>query len=363
MALIIVDAHQDIAMNALAAGRDYREHSLVKRQREAGTEIVTREGVAMSGLPDALMGRVAVVFATLFTEPKRVAAMLGLPLGDLSYSTPKEAYTAAMKQVDYYHRLQDEEPQIRLIKRRGDLDTVLASWDDARGIDQRLHGLVMLMENGDPILEPKQFEEWYEYGVRIVGPAWAATRYSGGTREPGGLTALGIELLEFMAGLNAILDLSHMAEQAYFQALERYQGEVIIASHSNPRRFSNTDRHLSDDMIRALSARDGVIGVVPYNRFLSNTWRPGDPKAGVPLTVLVDAIDHICQITGSAAHVGIGTDFDGGFGAASTPAGIDSISDLVTIAPVLAERGYPQADIDAIMSGNFLRKLRQGLPV
>src|SRR5690606_20183539 len=144
-------------------------------------------------------------------------------------------------------------------------------------------GLVVLMENADPVLEPEQFEEWYERGVRIVGPAWQATRYAGGTGQPGPLTKLGFELLDIMAGLNVMLDLSHLAEQACLQAIDHYE-DVIIASHSNPRKFRDSDRHLSDNTIRLLAERDGVMGIVPYNRFLSNTWQYGDPKKDVPLS-------------------------------------------------------------------------------
>src|SRR5690606_8922892 len=104
------------------------------------------------------------------------------------------------------------------------------------------------MEGADTILEPKQVEEWYERGVRAVGLAWMATRYSAGTGAPGKLSSLGRALLEVMASFNMILDLSHMAEDAYLEAVDHYPG-VLIASHSNPRKFVNTDRHLSDAMI------------------------------------------------------------------------------------------------------------------
>jgi len=134
----------------------------------------------------------------------------------------------------------------------------------------------------------------------------------------------------------------------------------LIASHSNPRRFKDSDRHLSDEMIRRLADRDGVMGVVLYNAFLSNTWTRTDRP--LPITIVADVIDHICQVTGSAKHVGIGSDFDGGFGADQTPEGFETVGDLILIARVLLERGYDQADIDGIMGGNFIRKLRQALP-
>ncbi len=362
--MFVLDAHQDIAMNALSSGRDYREHTILKRRREAGTSIPEQAGIATTGLPDALIGRIAIVFATLFVEPHRIQEQYGVQgFSNQTYKTPSEAYALAMSQMDYYHRLADEEPRIRLLRHQSDLAAVLATWADDQPFEKRLHGMAVLIENGDSIVEPKQFEEWYERGVRIVGPAWVGTRYCGGTKEPGGLTRLGEELLDVMANLNAILDLSHMAEQAYYEALDRYSGSEIIASHSNPRKFRDTDRQLSDDMIRRLAERDGVIGIVPYNNFLSEKWATGERAPGtVPFSLVIDAIDHICQITGSASHVGIGSDYDGGFGAASIPEGLDSVSDLITIANGLREHGYSTGDIDQIMSGNFLRKLRQALP-
>lgn len=351
--MIAVDAHEDIAYNALCFGRDYRRPVLATRRAEAGTDIPQQNGTATIGLPDAILGRVAITFATLFVAPKSKNTA---PWDTLSYSDAHEAYQLAQKQMDYYERLADESDKVRLLFNDADLDAVLATWADDKEAEEHQQGLVILMENADPILEPKQFEEWYERGVRIVGPAWQASRYCGGTGQPGPLTDLGYELLDVMASFKAILDLSHMAEESFLQAVERYEGS-IIASHSNPRKFRNTDRHLSDDMIRQLAERDGVMGIVLYNRFLSDDWLPG--KA-LPLSVVADAIDYVCQLVGSAAHVGVGSDFDGGFGLESIPQGLDTVGDLLNIGKLLAARGYAQADIEAIMGGNMLRKLRQG---
>lgn len=355
--MYIIDAHEDIAYNALRFGRDYRHSVAETRRLEAGS--LHPNGIATSGLPDSLLGRVAVVFATLFTAPDGSG---GIMLADSPrYKTPEEAYRLAVQQFDYYQRLADESERIQLVRTQAELDAVLKTWEPGVEFADHRQGFVMLMENADPIVEPKQFEEWYERGVRLVGPAWVGTRYCGGTGQPGPLTDLGRELLEVMAGFNAILDLSHMAEEAYLEAVDRYQG-VIIASHSNPRRFRNTDRHLSDEMILRLAERDGVMGIVPYINFLSDDWRKGDPRSDVPFTVVLDAIDYVCQLTGSAAHVGIGTDFDGGFGVENIPGGMDSITDLWRVGDGLRARGYAESDIEAILGGNMLRKLRQTLP-
>ena len=355
--MFVIDAHEDIAYNALRFGRDYRHSVAETRRLEAGS--AHPNGIATSGLPDGLLGRVAVVCATLFTAPDGAG---GVMLADSPrYKTPAEAYRLALQQIDYYQRLTDETDRIQLVRTGAELDTVLATWKPGTEFADHRQGFVLLMENADPIIEPKQFEEWYGRGVRIVGPAWVASRYCGGTNQPGPLTDLGRDLLDVMAGFNAILDLSHMAEEAFLEAVDRYTG-VVIASHSNPRRFRDSDRHLSDEMILRLAERDGVMGIVPYNNFLSNDWRKGNPRSDVPFSVVLDAIDYVCQLTGSAAHVGIGTDFDGGFGLESIPGGMDSITDLWRVGDGLRVRGYADADIEAILGGNMLRKLRQSLP-
>jgi membrane dipeptidase len=356
--MFIVDAHQDIAFNTVCYGRDYRLSALKKREAEANTPTAQKAGRAMLGLPEAIIGRVAVVFATVFTEPRGKVPAFG---NDAAlYSNPQQAMKAGEAQLDVYKRLSDEEPRLRLINTHADLEAVLATWADDVPVTQRVQGLVLLMENADPILEPRQFEWWYERGVRVVGPAWRGTRYCGGTGEPGKLTPLGRELLDVMMNFNAILDLSHMAEESYLEALDHYEG-VIIASHSNPRHFRNSDRHLSDMMIRRLAERGGVMGIVPYNLFLSNHWSLADGKSAIKLNRVLEAIDYVCQLVGSAEHVGIGTDFDGGFGSESTPQELNTVADLWVLKDALLTRGYPEADVTNILGGNMLRQLRTSL--
>jgi membrane dipeptidase len=208
-------------------------------------------------------------------------------------------------------------------------------------------------------------EEWFERGVRIIGPSWTGTRFAGGTDEPGPLTSSGRNLLEAMADTGMILDLSHMAEEATLQALDQYEG-VIIASHSNVRSLlpgiEKPDRQLTEVAIDRIVERGGVIGIVPYNKFLLGEWRPGDPRELVTLNHVVAQIDHICQRVGSSAHVGIGTDFDGGFGLDKVPAELDSIADLGLIGDALGARGYSQEDVERILGKNWLSILRRALP-
>jgi membrane dipeptidase len=110
-------------------------------------------------------------------------------------------------------------------------------------------------------------------------------------------------------------------------------------------------------MIGQLACRGGVVGIVPFNAFLKPDWKRGDPKDDVSVKLVAQAIDHVAQLTGSSAHVGLGTDFDGGFGAESIPAEMDTVADLHLIGEALSDRGYTSADIERIMNGNWLRIL------
>lgn len=356
--MLIVDAHEDIAWNALTFGRDYTRSALWIRGREHNTPIPSQNGNTLLGKSDWLLGHIGVVFATLFVAPSRRKAGAW---DTQTYANAREAYCLASAQLDFYHKLVDEQQQFKLIGARNDLEEVIATWSDELSLADRRIGLLPLMEGADPILEPEQAEEWFERGVRIVGLAWESTRYSGGTHEPGGLTTEGRRLLEVMDSLGMILDLSHLAEEAYYQAVEYYPG-AVIASHANPRHFLPTTRGLSDEMISMLAERDGVIGVMPYNVFLKPGWRKGDRKEAVSLSHVADAIDYVCQKTGSARYVGIGSDFDGGFGVEQAPAEIDSIADLPRLIAILSQRGYTTQQISDILGSNWLRILRASLP-
>jgi membrane dipeptidase len=358
--LIVVDAHQDLAYNALAFGRDSRRSALAIRSEEKDGPVAATNGSCMIGLPELLEGRVAVLFGTLFAmPPHRVLSSM-----DIIYRSPEEAHRQGMAQLDVYHRWADEGQQMALIGSRANLEAVLATWSGEASADEpdlRQVGIVPLMENADPIREPADLELWVERGLRIVGPAWAASRYAGGTGEPGPLTDLGRELLEVMADLGVGLDLSHMAERAALEALERFEG-ALLASHSNPQGVVPGDRQLSDTLIAGIAERDGVIGIVPYNGFLRRDWRRGDRKERVTLTDVVRAIDYVCQRVGDAEHVGLGSDFDGGFGGESVPAELDTVADLPKLATALGEHGFEPEHIRAIMGGNWLRWIRRLLP-
>lgn len=358
----IVDAHEDIAWNVLSFGRDYTRSVAETRGREAGSETSQHIGPALLGYPEWVRGGVAVVFATLHVTPARRTTETW---ETQIYADQEEAHRRLQAQVDVYTRMFDEHPsQFRSIRTRADLGQVLSSWQADKPEAPQV-GMLLLMEGADAIRQPEELPEWYDLGVRMVGPAWSGTRYCGGTREPGPLTPDGRRLLEQMADLGMTLDLSHMSDEGVLESLDRYPG-VLMASHSNVRALLSgspiPERHLSDLAIRRIAEREGVIGAVPYDRFLKGGWKPEDGREVVPLANLIQHIDYVCQLVGDAAHSGIGSDFDGGFGLDMLPMGLDSVADLRLIGDALAASGYSQTDVDAILGGNWLRLLDQALP-
>ncbi len=354
---LVIDAHQDIAWNALEFGRDPLQSAYETRQREAQNGLDRMIGQCTCGLPEYLAGRVGLIFATLFVMPAQYAYP---GYQTMTYATQAQADQRARQQLRFYQQLAEREPRLRLVTTANDLESVISGWTDPQPGQEPQVGLLINMEGADPLQSPDDLTQWYQDGLRSIGLAWHATRYSGGTGEPGPLTGLGRRLLPAMAELNMILDLSHLSEQAYLEAVDSYAGP-LIASHSNPRRFLPTDRGLSDEMIRKLIARDGVVGLVLWNRYLDPSWTADSSPSLVTLETVGDAIDHVAQLAGDALHVGIGTDFDGAFGAEAIPDGMDSVADLIKLTEVLSRRGYSAHDIEAILHGNWSRILRRCL--
>jgi membrane dipeptidase len=335
---MIVDGHLDLAHNVIVDGRDYTASVSRTRQVERRT---SRQ--ATVSLPDMIRGDVGLAFATLFAEPA------GAGYSDQGYTTPREAERQALDQLDLYRRW-DVEGRVRIVRSVADLDFHLAAWPSDPTV-----GLVILMEGADPIVRVADIDSWWDRGVRIIGPAWSATRYSGGTRAPGGLTAEGCELVAAMRERGVILDASHLADEAFWEALE-IGVHAVIASHSNARSLVPGDRQLSDEMIRAVGERDGIVGLVLFNAFLDAAWSDERPT---PVTIDRQVRAHAELIAGLIGwdRIGIGSDLDGGLGLEETPSELDSIADLERIGDVAP----PEARA-GILSENWLRLLRRALP-
>jgi membrane dipeptidase len=170
---------------------------------------------------------------------------------------------------------------------------------------------------------------------------------------------MGVELLAEMKRLGIILDLTHLSDQAFWEAMDCFDGQVL-ASHNNCRALVPHQRQFSDQQLRAIIERGGVVGAAFDNWMIRPGWAHGAQNNGpVHLSDVVDHIDHICQLAGNSRHAAIGSDLDGGFGREQSPADLDTIADLQKIADILRERGYAEEDVTAIMHGNWLRLLHQ----
>lgn len=358
--MFIVDAHLDLAYNALNFGRDLRRPVAAIRAEEADRP--NPNGIATVSLPALRAGGVGLVFGSLFVMPisrQRVAYPSRVIFDDALPQKQRQeaAHALAVRQLDYYWRLADSAEPVTLVTNWADVERLHAD----QAADEPELGILLVMEGADPIRDPGEIDWWYERGLRGVGLAWDDSRYAPGQWRRGGrLPRDGYRLLERMAALDMFVDLTHMSEQATFEVLDAYAGPVV-ATHCNARALTPTPRHLSDEQIRLLAEHGGVIGVVLYNVFLRADHQAGDPRPAVSLDHVTAHIDHICQVTGSAAHVGIGSDWDGGFGQADIPQGFEDISDLALIANALAARGYSQDEVAAVMGINWLNLLQKVL--
>ncbi len=218
------------------------------------------------------------------------------------------------------------------------------------------------MEGADPMLTPDTVFEFYEHGLRAIGLThYGANRYGGGTRCEVGLALNAIPLLKNISDLGMTLDVTHLSDVAFWQALDHFGGR-IHASHQNSRRIAGWQRQFSDEQYLEVIKRDGVIGMAFDVIMMQHGYVRGVSKAEALIERAVDNIDIVCQLAGSAKHVGIGSDLDGGYGVEQTPADLNKISDLQRLTDLLSHRGYSDGDIAAIMHGNWLRFFTEVLP-
>jgi membrane dipeptidase len=314
---MIVDGHEDIATALLEErGRDFSQPA--------------PPGRALS-LADMKRGGVGVVLATVFATE--------------GYWKGESPAQAAERQMACYEELLGRHAEdLFRIESRGDLSLCRPGGPI---------GMLHLMEGADPVAGPRDLARWVERGVRVVGLAWnTPNRYSGGTRDEKGVTEEGRRLLDEMRRLQVVPDMSHLNPNAFAGVLDHHPG-VVVASHSNAHAIRPHRRNLTDDQIRRIADRKGLVGVVLFAPFLG--------EGEVTLDLVISHIDHMVSLVGADA-VGIGSDLDGGFTTAQAPRGIETVADLRRIGESLSRRGYADRDIEKILGGNWIRVLRQSLP-
>jgi membrane dipeptidase len=329
--MMIVDAHLDLAYNAV------RGRALLER---AETQQADAQGIPTVGLPNLRDGGVGLICATIFCEPADEKHS--------GYRTPDEARTAALRQLHWYRE-----------QEQGGLFAFVRTSQEVPDESAAAQAAILLLEGADAIRSPDEVAEWFDAGLRIVGLAWRGTRYAGGTGVPGPISPAGRELIAALDHFGIIHDLSHLAEESFWQLLDLSAGP-IMASHSNCRAIVPTDRQLSNDMIRAVAQRGGVIGINFFDKFLIPPAEYGKRRA--TLGDVTIHLHHMCDLIGDAKHVGLGTDMDGGLGRDEIPVEIRTSADLPRVADALSSGGFSDTDVRGILGGNWIEFFRSALP-
>lgn len=366
--MLIFDAHLDLAWNAVEWGRDLtlpvseireREAHLVRplgsesKKSDMGGMTEWGRGTGTVAFPEMRRGEVGVCLATLYNR------MEHKPSGISGFGSPQACYAMGMAHLGYY-RAMERAGVMKQIRTKRDLKQHLDCWNfDAQ---RTPFGYIVSMECADMIIDPDHVKEFYDHGVRAIGLThYGVNRYGGGTCTEVGLNASAKPILERMEKLGIPLDLTHTSDPSFWDAVKWYNGRVI-ASHQNARRFADWQRQFTDDMIKVVIERDGVLGMVFDAIMLQPGFERGVTPPTVTLARTVENIDHVCQMAGNTKHVGIGSDLDGGYGTEQTPADLDTIADIQKLVGLLEKKGYSQPDIAGIMSGNFLRFFSETMP-
>lgn len=352
--MFTIDAHLDLSMNALEWNRDLRRPISEINEREAGLTDKPDRGKGVVSLHELRKGEIGLVVATQIG--RYVAPGNPLP----GWHSPEQAWAQTQGQLAWYKTMEEVGEMVQIID-LASLEKHIELWKYAKSTPHKPIGYILSLEGADSIVTVKHLERAYNYGLRAIGPAhYGQGRYANGTDATGKMGRQGLELLNEIERLGIILDATHLCDDAFWQALDKFKGH-IWASHNNCRALVNHNRQYSDEMIRELVNREAVIGAALDAWMMVPGWIRGESaplEMNCNLEVMIDHIDHICQIAGNSLHVGMGTDLDGAFGREQCPYDIETIADLQKVPLLLSKRGYTELDIENMMHGNWLRFLR-----
>src|SRR5881409_916796 len=383
--MLIFDAHLDLAMNALEWNRDLTRPIDHIRESENGMTDKPDRAKGTVCLPEMRRGGIGLCVAT---QIARIEHNAYSPV--FGWRSQEQAWAQTQGQLAWYRAMEDAGQMAQLKDAEG-LKRHLKLWaetlpgsfsssfsssssmemssgnddEDENEDDQKRKlpiGYILNLEGADSIVTLKHLEHSYVQGLRAVGPAhYGPGVYANGTDATGGFNAKGRELLKEMQRLGIILDVTHLCDDCFWEALDLFSGPMW-ASHQNCRALVPHNRQFSDEQIKALVERGAVMGAALDAWMLVPGWvrkKTTPESAGLTLDKIVEHIDHVCQIAGSARHSGIGSDLDGAFGREQTPADLDTIADLARIPTLLKARGYSEENVTLIAQGNFVRFLTE----
>ncbi len=350
--MFIFDAHLDLAMNALEWNRDLTKSVYQIRESEKGMVDKPDRGKNTVSLDAMRKGNIGICVATQIAGIKN-------KINPHGWSSMEQAWAQTQGQLGWYKEM-EKNGEMYHIYDLNTLDNQIENWQ--KETKKKPIGYILSLEGADSLVNIDYLEKSYMLGLRAIGPAhYGPGVYAHGTDSNGGIGQKGKELVKKIEELNLILDVTHLSDTSFWETMEIYNGN-LWASHNNCRKFVNHNRQFSDDQIKEIIRRDGVIGVPLDAWMMVPNWIRGEstPEAmGVSLNQMIENIDHICQLSGNSNHVGIGTDLDGAFGIEQTPTDIDTIADLQKIPLMLKKIGFSENDIEKVMNKNFISFLRR----
>ena len=356
--MFIVDAHLDLSMNAMEWNRDLTRPLSEINAREVGMTDKPDRAKAVISLEELRKGNIGLVVATQIARFVRPESIIP------GWNSPQQAWAQTQAQLTWYEEM-IAIGEMAMIKNQQDLKAHLRLWNDENGTKKKPIGFILSLEGADSLVDISYLERAYNKGLRAIGPAhYLEGRYANGTDSTGQMGQMGLDLLKEIERLNMILDVTHLCDDAFWQALDNYNG-VLWASHNNCRKFVNHNRQYSDEQIKAIIERNGIIGVALDAWMMVPNWERGvsDPiSMNCNLEITIDNIDHICQLAGNTNHIGIGSDLDGAFGREQCPYDLETIADLQKIVFLLEKRGYKDFDIKKIMHQNWIDFMLKHLP-
>jgi len=360
----IVDGHLDLATNAMTLNRDLTKtvNEIREKERRLGWKDYQDRGQGTVALPELREGNIGLVITTMisrYSENGSPLHTMALP----GWHSPQQAYAHAQCQLTWYREMEALGEMVPITTKNG-LSTHLKMWlESTSEIEKKPIGYILALEGADSIVNLDYLHTYHEQGLRSIGIShFGPGRYAAGTHSDfSGLTSLGKELLKEMNQLDIQLDLTHLTDKGFFEALDIFEGSVI-ASHQNCRTIVPGERQFSDEQIRCILDRKGMIGGALDTWMLYPDFKLGEgsPKElDIRMEHLVDHFDHICQIAGNSEHIGFGSDLDGLFGLEQTPHDMNTIADLQKFDTILSDRGYTKKDRDNIFSDNWIRTLNR----
>jgi membrane dipeptidase len=352
--MLIFDAHLDLSMNAMEWNRDLRCSLTELNDREKGLIDKPDRGNATITFPEMRTGNVGLCVGTLIA--RYVKPSSSIP----GWFSQEQAWAQVQGQLAWYNAMENH-GQLKQITESHSLDQHLKNW--VKNPEEPI-GYILSLEGADSIISPEHLEKLHSQGLRAIGLShYGPGVHAFGTDSDGELPQKGKELLRKIEELEIILDVTHLSDTCFYQALDVFNGSVW-ASHHLCRSITPHNRQLSDHMMKLLLDRNAVIGMALDNWMVVPNWVRGKStpeNLNVTIDKVIDHVSHIAELAGSAKNIMIGSDLDGAFGTEQTPMEIKSIANLQDFIPALQKRGFSASDIEGIMNKNGIDFLRNNL--